>query len=103
MAALLFLAHFNIGDIEYISVLTGKGNQELGFEGTGQSRINLYNLPDKLEDDGTQNLCKGTDFCYMRTKGQGQILWRLQGKNWDHAHMKGSERTKYKESRLVSI
>lgn len=60
VALLLFLAHFNIGEIEYISVLTGRGNQELGFEDTGQSRINLYNLPDKLKDDGTQNLCKGT-------------------------------------------
>ena len=80
---LLFLLIFNIGKTEHISVLIGTGNQELDFEGIDQSRINFYNLPEKLKDNGTQNLCKGTNFifCYMRTKGQGQILWRLQGGN----------------------
>lgn len=80
---LLFLLIFNIGKTEHITVLIKMGNQELDFEDIGQSRINFYNLPEKLKDNGTQNLCKGTNFifCCMRTKGQGQILWRLQGGN----------------------
>ena len=65
------MAQFNIGEIEYVSVLTGRSNQELGFEGTGQSRINLYNLPEKLKDNGMQNLCKGTVFLLYENQRGG--------------------------------
>ena len=88
---LLFLAQFNIGEIEYVSVLTGRGSQELCFEGTGQNWINLYNLPEKLKDNETQNLCKRTVFFVIwepkgRDKFYGDykeeieimIIWRVQ-------------------------